>query len=109
MAFLTKEDREKLIAEVMDPSKVVLTCGIHNWSYGSKRPPMFKCPRCNMVSFLGLLANTPPNRRDEVLEMLEYSVHQLVQADKEGRIDRIKLMGKPEVTIQKDVDVSSDS
>ena len=100
--FLTDSDKAKLLSEVMDPSKVVLTCPIHNWVYGTKRPPNYKCKQCWMASFMGLLANTPPNRRLEVLEMLEYRVHKLVEADKKGEIDRIKLFARPEVTISKE-------
>jgi hypothetical protein len=51
---------------------------------------------------MGLLSNTPPNRRLEVLEMLEYSVHKLVEADKKGQIDRIALFKHPEVSINKE-------
>ena len=102
MSLLSKSDRDKIVSEALDPDKVVLECGIHHWVYGSKRQPTPGCKQCWMASFLGLIANTPPNKRQEVMDMLEYSVHQLVQADKEGRIDRIKLFKRPEVTIEKD-------
>ena len=100
--FLTETDKQKMLDEMLDPQKVVLTCGIHNWSYGSKKPPVFKCPECWKASFIGLIANTPPNRRLEVMEMLEYSIHKLVEADKNGTIDRIKLFNHPKVSIEKD-------
>jgi hypothetical protein len=99
--FLTDSDKQKILSECLDPEKVVLTCPTHMWSYGTKRQPTPGCKQCWLASFTGLLANTPPNRRLEVLEMLEYSVHKLVEADKKGEIDRIKLFKRPEVTIEK--------
>lgn len=103
--FLTDVDKAKLIAETADSEKIVLVCGQHRFAYNprSKRAPVFGCKQCWMVQFTGLLANTPPNKRDEVLEMLEYSVHKLIEADKNGTIDRIKLLSRPEVSIQKGV------
>lgn len=99
--LITAKDRDAIISEAMDPKKVVLYCADHNWSYGSKRPPAFNCYKCTIASFIGLLANTPPARRDEVFEMLEYSVRKLIEADKRGEIDRIKLFKHPEVTFEK--------
>jgi hypothetical protein len=99
MSFLDATDREKLLSECFDKNKVVLTCAKHKYSYGQKRPPVYNCKDCNMVSFVGLMCNIPPNRREEVMEMLEYSVHKLIEADKRGQIDRIKLFKHPQVTI----------
>lgn len=101
MSLLNARDKERLLSEVTDKEKVVLVCGEHQYTYGQKRMPTLGCKMCWMVSFLGLLANTPPNKRDEVLEMLEYSVHKLVEADERGEIDRIKLFARPQVTIEK--------
>lgn len=101
-AFLTAEDKQKMLAEVFNKDKFVLVCPQHKWAYGSKRPPNFKCKQCQMISFVGLMCNTPPNRREEVLEMLEYSVNHLVEADKKGLIDHRRLLKRPEVTVEKD-------
>jgi len=56
-----------------------------------------------MVSFMGLLANTPPDRRQETVEMLEYSIHKLIEAEKRGELDKTTLFKRPEVSIQRDV------
>lgn len=98
---VSDHEKRKLLDEALDPNKVVLQCGIHHWTYGTKRPPTPGCKQCWFASFMGLLANTPPNRRLEVLDMLEYSIHHLIEADEEGRIDRIKLFNRPEVKIEK--------
>lgn len=109
MSLFSKRDAEKLASEALDPNKVLLTCGIHNWSYGQKNkfgkpvPPNFKCKQCQMVSFMGLLANTPPDRRQETVEMLEYTVHKLMEAEKRGEIDKTTLFKRPEVSIERDV------
>jgi len=102
MSLITQQDKEKLLNEVFDKDKVFLTCGIHKWAYGSKRQPTPGCKQCWMASFVGLLANTPPNKRLEVLEMLEYSINKLVEADRRGEIDRIKLFKHPQVTVSKE-------
>ncbi len=101
MGLLDAKDKEKLFSECMDKEKVILTCGIHHFSYGQKRIPTPGCKNCQMVSFMGLLANTPPPRRQEVLEMLEYSVHKLVEADKRGELRKQKFLKRPEVTVEK--------
>ena len=100
--MLSKKEQAEVIAECFDKDKVVLTCGIHKWSYGSKRPPTFNCPQCQMASFLGLMANTPPEKRMETMEMLEETVRHLVEADNRGEIDRIKLYKHPLITITRE-------
>jgi hypothetical protein len=90
---------QKLIDEALDPEKVTLSCGIHNYFYSRTAKPNFKCKQCMMVSFMGLIANTPPEKREETVEMLEYTIHQLIEADKRGEIDRVKLNQRPEVYI----------
>jgi hypothetical protein len=90
---------KKLIDEALDPERVVLTCGIHNISYSRTMKPNFKCKQCLMVMFMGLLANTAPERRLETVEMLEASIHHLIEADKRGEIDHKKLLARPEIYI----------
>lgn len=90
---------KKLIDEAMDPEKVVLSCGIHNVVYSRTMKPHFGCKQCMMVMFMGLMANTAPDKRQETLEMLEESINHLVEADKRGEIDHKKLLERPEVYI----------
>src|SRR5256885_311908 len=97
--MLSDKERKEVLAELFDKDKVTLVCGIHNYVYGTKKPPVFKCPRCMMVTFLGLLANTPPSKRLETLEMLEYSTHKLVEANKRGELDAMKLLKHPKVFV----------
>jgi hypothetical protein len=83
---LSKKDMEDLISEALDPKKVVLTCGQHHYVYGRRTKPNFKCKRCMFTMFFGLIANTPPDKRQDQLEMLEYSVHQLLEAKNRGEL-----------------------
>jgi len=98
---LSRKEMDKLASELLG-EKFVLVCSIHKRGYGSKKPPVFKCKECAMVEFVGLMCNIPDDRRMEVLEMLEYSTNRLVEAEKRGEIDAIKLFKHPEVTVGKE-------
>lgn len=97
MAILSKKDADALIAEAMDPKKVTLTCGVHHFAYGGKLKPNFKCKKCMFTLFMGLIANTPPDKRKEQMEMLEFSVHELIDLEKKGQLPQ--LLRHPEVYI----------
>lgn len=97
--MLSAKEKAEVLAEALDKDKVNLVCGIHNYTYGQKRPPVFKCPRCMMVTFMGLIVNTPPSKRQETLEMLEYSTHKLIEAEKRGELDAMKLLKHPKVYV----------
>lgn len=97
--MLSAKERAEVLAEALDKDKVNLVCGLHGYVYGSKNPPVFKCARCMMVTFMGLIVNTPPSKRQETLEMLEYSTHKLVEAEKRGELDEMKLRKHPKVFV----------
>ena len=101
--MLSNLQKEQILSEVtkMD-SKFVLACSIHKRGYGSKKPPVFNCKECQMVQLVGLICNTPPDKRMETLEMLEYSTHKLIEADNRGEIDRAKLYKHPKITIEQE-------
>ena len=84
MAILDHKDSAKLQVESLDPKKVTLTCGLHHYAYGGKKKPNFKCKRCIMTMFMGLIANTPPDSRQDQVEMLEMVVHKMIEANKRG-------------------------
>jgi len=35
---------------------------------------------------MGLIANTPPDKRKEQMEMLEFTIHELIEAKKSGKM-----------------------
>jgi hypothetical protein len=91
----------------MDKEKVVLTCGIHKRSYGDKRPPVFKCKQCQMVQLMGLFANTPVEKHLELLDAIEHMTAELIQAEKEGRIDKKMLFNHPKISITRESGVTT--
>jgi hypothetical protein len=99
--MLTQQQKEAIIGEIAKKDgKFVLACSVHKRGYGSKKPPKFDCKECQMVQLVGLICNTPPEKRMETLEMLEYSTNKLIEADKRGEIDRAKLYRHPKITIE---------
>lgn len=106
--MLSQAEREQLLSDVMDKDKVVLTCGIHKRSYGDTRPPVFKCKQCQMVQLLGLFANTPKEKHLELLDAIEHMTAELIQAEREGRIDKYKLYNHPKVSITRESGVTTE-
>jgi hypothetical protein len=86
-------------ASVLDAKqKVTLVCGHHKHAYRDGKPPIFNCKDCWMVEFVGLLCNLPQDRWDETVEMLEYSVHHMVESAKRGELQQMEFLKHPEVT-----------
>lgn len=82
MSIISEKSKEALISEALDPKKVTLTCGAHSYAYGGKLKPNFKCKKCMFTMFLGLVANTPPDNRKEMMDMLEAEVHSMIEMSK---------------------------
>jgi hypothetical protein len=103
MSLLTKVDRDAAIREKLQSDvKVYLTCPIHNWTYGSKKPWNFSCKQCTYASFLGLIMSLPPNRRDEMLDALEEGIHHMVESAERGELQTMEYLKHPEVSISKE-------
>lgn len=90
----------EVLTEIFDKDKFALVCDVHHWAYGSKRPPNFRCKKCAMVSFVGLLCNTPPSKREELVDALVSSIHKMVEADKRGELKLEDFYKHPKVTIE---------
>lgn len=100
--LFTQEALQKFAGSVLDPKeKVVLVCGKHKHAYRDRKPPVFKCKDCWMVEFVGLLCNTPQDRWDETIEMLEYSINHMVEAEKNGTLQQQEFLKRPIVEIEK--------
>jgi len=100
MNILSAKDKEEILKTFVDKDQVMFHCPKHNFFYGEKRQPTPGCKDCIMVSFVGLLANTPPSRHKEVVEMLEYSVHHLLEASQRGELTFDTMFDHPHVTIE---------
>lgn len=105
------EGFEKLIAERnADPYKIHLTCKTHGYIYGVRGSyPNFRCKECSMVSFWGLMGNTQPEKRLEVMEMLEYTTNKLIEAHQKGHLNVKAIMEAPIVQIHRDGEKIFDS
>ena len=103
MLQISEKDKAQFLEEALDPRKVTLVCGIHKYAYGSKRKPNFRCKQCAFVNSMGLIANTPPERRMEMLEMFEFTVNKLVEAAKNGTLTKDTFLKRPEVSIERGV------
>lgn len=103
--MLTQKQKENVISGALDKDKVTLVCEQHQHVYGSKnadgspKKPVFGCKQCMFVEYLGLIVNTPEDKRQETLEMLEYSAHKMIEAEKRGEIDKMKLFKHPKVYV----------
>lgn len=99
MALVSAKDKAALIAEAMDPRKVTLTCGQHSYAYGGKIKPNFKCKRCLFTMFMGLVVNTPPDQRKDVIDMLEAEVHSMIEMSKSSDKKLQDFFKHPEVYV----------
>ena len=99
MAIISEKDKAKLISEAMDPQKITLTCGTHSYAYGGKLKPNFKCKKCMFTMFIGLIANTPPDQRKEMMDMLEAEVHSMIEMSKSGDAKLQDFFKHPEVYV----------
>ena len=100
MSIISAKDKAALISEAMDPQKVTLICSTHNFAYGSKgTKPNFKCKRCLFTMFMGLVANTPPENRKEVMDMLEAEVHSMIEMSKSSDPKLQDFFAHPEVYV----------
>lgn len=102
MSLFTGSELEKFAASVIGQGeKVTLVCGEHKHAYRDGKPPVFSCKQCWMVEFVGLLCNLPRDRWDETIEMLEYSVHHMVESAQRGELQQMEFLKRPQVTIEK--------
>ena len=92
----------EVLTEVFDKDKFNLVCNIHHFAYGSKTLPNFKCKKCTMVSFVGLMCNTPPSKRAELMDALEASIHKMIESEQRGELKLSDFYGHPQVTIEKE-------
>lgn len=79
-------DEFGVIPQIFDGT-IVLTCHKHHYAYDPTNRPTPGCKGCHMVQHLGLLMAVPEERREEILEDLEFSVHHMVEAANRGALD----------------------
>lgn len=87
---MTPEQSNRL-AEIMDPNKVTVYCGLHSYFGPSKNgvetKPMQGCSRCWTVLYFYDIVNTAPERRAERLEELTEVLHKVTEMADKGTWD----------------------
>lgn len=85
------KDQQKRLEELLDPTKVTIYCGLHNYfgpsKSGAEIKPTQGCGRCWTVMYLHDIANTPPDQRAERLDELEAVIHKMCELDAKGKWD----------------------
>lgn len=97
----TSQELHKFLDEALDPNKVQLICGAHNYKPGTQTGIPFKtCPNCWMAFYVYSLARITPDKRDQFLEDLEKGVVDACAAEDKGKMDFVPSR-KQEITIEK--------
>lgn len=101
MAGWSEVEKALLAGELLDPTKVHLICGLHQY-LGSATPPFPNgCVDCWKAYWWYQVATTPPHLRDELLELAYKGVYDSVKAHERGEFD-FRPFASPEITIEKD-------
>lgn len=97
----TEAEVTKLLGEVMDPNKVLLTCKRHMY-VGCEKPPEPKgCKNCWEAYWWFMIASTPPHLRQERLEQAYRAVYDAVKMAERGEFD-FEPLARPVITTEKD-------
>jgi len=88
--MMTKEQKARL-EEILDPNKVALYCGVHNYfgptKSGVEAKPAQGCARCWTVLYMQDIANAPPDQRAARLDELEAVVMKMCELADKGKWD----------------------
>jgi len=100
--YKTQLEKEVLLDEVTDRNKVLLICETHQ--YIADGPPVVAdCKDCWMAYYTKLYAQTPPNKREESLDLWEEALRNACQLEDEGKFD-FKPLDRPIIKIEKDAE-----
>lgn len=102
---LSEHDKTDMLMEVLDPNKVTLRCGRHEYFGPVKgfpeKQPAVGCPDCWRVFYVHELASTPPDKRNEKLSELEEVLHNVVELVEKGKWD-LELFPHAKIEIAKE-------
>jgi hypothetical protein len=94
---LSEREREELLRNALDPNKVLLVCGRHNYTITYiRRPPVDGCPDCWFVYLAHIVAQFPPSQQKEVIERLDELIHRLIENP-----HAVQLYRRPKIEIGK--------
>lgn len=92
---------DQTVMNALDPKKVVLTCGLHNYVPGRDVRRHTGCAKCIMCDFVYMFARVPPERQREELDRFEGLIRSMCELDSEGKLD-ISIQRHPTISIEKD-------
>lgn len=87
-------EQTKYLEEIMDPQKVQVYCGTHNY-FGPSKPggvevkPAEGCPKCWFVLYFHDIATAPPETRAQRLDELEEVVNKSCELAARGNWDYV--------------------
>lgn len=91
----------KLLTEVLDKNKVMLTCSIHNYVAGRDIRRHTGCKQCIMADYIKMFAEMPPEVRQERLDQFEGLVHAMCELEDAGKLD-MHVNRQPIIEVEKD-------
>jgi hypothetical protein len=81
------KEMEDILSDVLDPSKVQLVCGKHNYIAGEQPPPPVGCKMCWQAYWLHKIASTPPHLRQQRLDEAYVMLRHANEEFEAGRFD----------------------
>lgn len=91
----------KLLGEVLDKDKVLLTCKRHMYIGQEKPPEPIGCTDCWTAYWWYMIATTPPHLRQERLEMAYRATYDAVKLAERGEFD-FEPLARPIIETEKD-------
>lgn len=100
----SNEEKKAILQDVLDPRKVVVHCGKHQYMPASlfTPPPVSGCKECWQAFYVTLFGKIPPHKRQEEMERFEEVVRKVVESVEKGEWDFAPFK-HPEVKIHKGV------
>lgn len=84
-------ESSKRLEEIMDPTKVVVYCALHNYfgpsKDGAEVKPAQNCQRCWFVLYFHDIVSAPPEDRAQRMDELEAVVHKMCELADKGKWD----------------------
>lgn len=98
----SQREKEAILEDALDPSRLQLVCGRHQYVAKEMPPESQGCKECWQAWWMHKIATTPPHLREQRLQEAERMVRNAVQMYEAGEYD-FSPYDHPEIKIEKDV------
>lgn len=98
----SQTEKEAILREAMDPIKIQLVCGKHQYTAKELPPTSKGCKECWQAWWMHKIATTPPHLREQRLQEAESMLRNAVQMLEAGQFD-FEPYDHAQVQIDKDV------